>query len=673
MQFYNPGHFIKLALEQEPKRINHGETKDTGFFISNGQIYSYKDYLALNIADPKAILVHSHHGHNGESEIYPTFSLTDLRNLQDMLSGGYGSSIIVFGKEDYDELIATPDGALLRLEKLGFPAEEEPVKELMDGITNYDIYRAELRDYARENGLLYQTYVSWAEKAEVIRYRGNGIQKSVNKMTRADAKKVHKDLPEGGIWRTMNGHHIYIKDGKVLAGAVPGTKGAKKATKAQLKEHQENLSKTSEKPKKSSESIPKSSEKSKKKPEVSTVKKPKKGKKVLEVKPSEDISKISHREIQERLNKLEAEAHKNIYSKYDSKAVKDQLMELKAQRAEASTWRKSKKKTAELERIDNEVSKIRAFEANIYSEAEKAKQDIRTNHPLGKELRKRNELAEREHTGNLLPDEEKTLNKEVGAGEFNPKAPKEYFYRSNYKGEWGKRAVQGIPVDLGYGLDGFITHSDDNREFAVHLAKSGQQANAVSFSNNYLEAEASEQSTKELLRRVVNATKVKLRKLVNGTEHQPGIGKKGLQERVNAQVEKNGISPRYADDGKVKADKQQIKEKKEPKKKKDSEYYIQSRKVHGQDKGSVIWQKVDGTKVKIPGYEKHDLFVHKSSSDKYVISEGKSGMKIAEADKKEWAIKSAKEVLDNAGDMFTKRVNEVIKNNISPRHGGKIE
>lgn len=69
-------------------------------------------------------------------------------------------------------------------------------------------------------------------------------------LTRTDAKKVHKDLPPGGQWRTMSGHHVYIKDGKVLAGAVPSVKGAKKATKAQLVEHQATVSKEAGKAKK---------------------------------------------------------------------------------------------------------------------------------------------------------------------------------------------------------------------------------------------------------------------------------------------------------------------------------------------------------------------------------------------------------------------------------------
>lgn len=85
-------------------------------------------------------------------------------------------------------------------------------------------------------------------------------------MTKTDAKKVHKDLPPGGVWRTMNGHHIYVKGGKVLAGAVPAVKGgAKRATKAQLAVHQDNLDKqaaaTKAKKKKTPATTPKKSKK----------------------------------------------------------------------------------------------------------------------------------------------------------------------------------------------------------------------------------------------------------------------------------------------------------------------------------------------------------------------------------------------------------------------------
>lgn len=68
------------------------------------------------------------------------------------------------------------------------------------------------------------------------------LQKSI---TRSQATAVHKELPPGGDWRTINGHHIYVKDGVVLAGSLPGvTDGkAKKATKTQLKEHQKTVDK----------------------------------------------------------------------------------------------------------------------------------------------------------------------------------------------------------------------------------------------------------------------------------------------------------------------------------------------------------------------------------------------------------------------------------------------
>jgi hypothetical protein len=63
-------------------------------------------------------------------------------------------------------------------------------------------------------------------------------------ITRTEAKAVHKDLPPGGVWRTIRGHHVYIKDGKVLAGSIPGTTvKAKKATKAHLAEHQAHIDK----------------------------------------------------------------------------------------------------------------------------------------------------------------------------------------------------------------------------------------------------------------------------------------------------------------------------------------------------------------------------------------------------------------------------------------------
>jgi hypothetical protein len=89
-------------------------------------------------------------------------------------------------------------------------------------------------------------------------------------ITRTQAKGVHKDLPDGGVWRTINGHHIYIKDGKVLAGAIPGVTGAKKATKAHLKEHQEHVDKEAKGKGTKTDAKPKSAKKVTTKPSATT-------------------------------------------------------------------------------------------------------------------------------------------------------------------------------------------------------------------------------------------------------------------------------------------------------------------------------------------------------------------------------------------------------------------
>lgn len=37
-----------------------------------------------------------------------------------------------------------------------------------------------------------------------------------------------KDLPDGGVWRTIRGRKVYIKDGQIIAGNVPGVTSTKK-------------------------------------------------------------------------------------------------------------------------------------------------------------------------------------------------------------------------------------------------------------------------------------------------------------------------------------------------------------------------------------------------------------------------------------------------------------
>ena len=66
------------------------------------------------------------------------------------------------------------------------------------------------------------------------------IRERLQKAIPGGAVGLHKDLPEGGEWKTVSGHHIYIIDGKIVAGAVPGmTKDFKKMPKAKIKEYQD--------------------------------------------------------------------------------------------------------------------------------------------------------------------------------------------------------------------------------------------------------------------------------------------------------------------------------------------------------------------------------------------------------------------------------------------------
>lgn len=73
------------------------------------------------------------------------------------------------------------------------------------------------------------------QKSQII-----NLEKSI---TRTQAKAVHKDLPPNGVWRTIRGHHVYIVNGKIVAGSLHVDGKAKKATKAHIKEFQAHIDK----------------------------------------------------------------------------------------------------------------------------------------------------------------------------------------------------------------------------------------------------------------------------------------------------------------------------------------------------------------------------------------------------------------------------------------------
>lgn len=62
----------------------------------------------------------------------------------------------------------------------------------------------------------------------------------VSEITKEQAASVHKDLPPGGHWVTMRGHHVYIKGDKVIAGSFGDIKSGKvkKGTKGHISDWQ---------------------------------------------------------------------------------------------------------------------------------------------------------------------------------------------------------------------------------------------------------------------------------------------------------------------------------------------------------------------------------------------------------------------------------------------------
>lgn len=78
-------------------------------------------------------------------------------------------------------------------------------------------------------------------KLEII---NKSLSTPKGKITRKQAESIHKDLPEGGMWRTIMGHHVYILNHKVIAGSIPGMRTlAKKATKKHLDMYQAHIDK----------------------------------------------------------------------------------------------------------------------------------------------------------------------------------------------------------------------------------------------------------------------------------------------------------------------------------------------------------------------------------------------------------------------------------------------
>ena len=195
-------------------------------------------------------------------------------------------------------------------------------------------------------------YKSLAERNMLDMVKGIYIdlQKSIEagKVTKTQAKALHKDLPPGGAWRSFHGHHIYILNGKVLAGAIPGMKGAKKATKAHLAEHQETIDQEA-----------KAAEDAAKKAKKSTSKaKPKTGKEAIEATlrgANNKESSTKRTKVTPKFMEDQKKAVDKLANKPKPKSKKPTLAEQQAEAKkmlEPTTKSKAKSKTTSEEPVD---------------------------------------------------------------------------------------------------------------------------------------------------------------------------------------------------------------------------------------------------------------------------------------------------------------------------------
>lgn len=457
------------------------------------------------------------------------------------------------------------------------------------------------------------------------------LQKSAGKITRSDAKKVHKDLPEGGVWRTMNGHHVYIKNGKVLAGSVPGMKGAKKATKAQLAEHQANVDKEGKKV---------AVQKSKKPLYVKA-----KGADSMAKAEKEDLTEVSKSELQDRINKMEKDAAENARKglKEARMALMDKKEDLLSMREAIAKQRKSKKRDTELERVDTDLSSIHQEMGKLNNREWEAVQEVRKS-PEALEMRRRNEKDTRQQTGELLPEEEKELNEAIKAKPFDPKAPEESFYRLKFDG-WDKQAVKGTPVDLGYGEEGFIVSGKKGKEVSVYFGKAGQ------FLMTVYPNEHDYKSHEDLLHAVANMAKLKVNTIINGYSDgimgpKPGIGKDKFLSMLTESVTKNGLSPRYELTGEVKKGKgPQAPKPVNPKKEEKNPYHISQKDTEGPNKGKAYYKPIEGGK-RVKELDNYGHFFIHGIKGNWTISEARSGLRLTSNASKEIALAEAQDLLE---------------------------
>lgn len=182
---------------------------------------------------------------------------------------------------------------------------------------------------------------------------------------------------------------------------------------------------------------------------------------------------------------------------------------------------------------------------------------------------------------------------------------KQKFYTWSMDKGYSKRAVWGIPIDLGYGEEGFVLESKDG--YTVYHGKTGNHIFSV------------RGKSEEQLKNCIEIARNRIRRTIEN-----GSWVKLYQDFIS----KYGVSPRYDENGNVKPHCLKPKVEKDE----DRVFYIQNKD------GSI--ERVEGVFVK--GVHPSLKTFYYKKDNKYVISEVTSGIKLAEGVTKKEAVEKAR-------------------------------
>lgn len=159
-------------------------------------------------------------------------------------------------------------------------------------------------------------------------------------------------------------------------------------------------------------------------------------------------------------------------------------------------------------------------------------------------------LLKKIETEPLTPEEQAFIDAETGATPFK-KATAETYYIFTIKEGYVER--EGIPVDIGYGIKAFIEYkamessknkvNKTKKYYNKELRISEQQSGILV---SYLKIEQGRVESNYL--KAVNKAKLELIRIINSQENGLNL----INTRIYEHIKKNGISPRFNEDGTIK-------------------------------------------------------------------------------------------------------------------------